>query len=392
MLNEDGDPDDQVIIPHTKGGDYTIKVVPEAGVSSTDTYSLTASISGQTTTLAENKPVSDIPNEPYILEVKVPLSPTPGSDIIIPSSPTHDSVIVAPSQEIVNFANSNKLMLDRKVEIINSVNVNGKMYYVVEYTNTIPFASGIEVISEDGTLVLDISIIHSVFSSIGWQEAAVLIDASDITTLEEVLEISSKIDSEISPVRKATNVVIGAVDELLELGVDIPLIGRVSAWDAVVKLFPEIAYIEDKLRILDEYLNKWGDASQSLSQSIPMAIQGLQVVQEGGELNPDLQVEISACVIGMASLEDTTNDCVSVLSDTATIVSQAVSGLEKASDAKYVGKYISPIASKVDDLYDYINNLRKSAQAFSDDLSQQQAKLTKVKDNELLREINAKKW
>jgi tetrahydromethanopterin S-methyltransferase subunit G len=167
---------------------------------------------------------------------------------------------------------------------------------------------------------------------------------------------------------------------LQELGVDIPLIGWVSAWDAVVQAYPQSKYIEDKLRVLDEYLNKWSDASQSLSRSIPTAIQGLQTVQEGGEFSPDLQREISDSVIGMASLEETTNDCLNILSETATMVSEATSGLERASNAKYVGKYISPVADKVDDLYDYINSLRKSAQTFSNDLSKQQAKLTRVQE------------
>ncbi|MFC2014202.1 Ser-Thr-rich GPI-anchored membrane family protein, partial [Chloroflexota bacterium] len=367
-IDDDGDPNKIVGISEPKPGDYAVKVIPEAGAPPKDTYSLTASIGGQIISLAENTPLSDIPDEPYILTVKVPSPPPPGNGAVIPPP------------NIVSSADSHKLMLDRSVEVVNTASVRGNTYYVVKYTNALPFASGIEVLSEDGALVSDTPIVRSVFSYIGWQEAAEKINASDIDTLEEVLKISSEIDSAISPVRKATNVVIEAVDELQGLGVDIPILGRVSAWDAVVKAYPQSAYIEDKLRTLDEYLNKWGDASQSLSQSIPTAIQALQELQAGRELNPDLQSAIGKSVIGMASLEDTTNDCASILSDTATVVSKAASGLEEASSEKYVGKYISPVASKVDGLYDYISNLRKSAQTFSNDLSQQQAKLTTVTD------------
>ncbi|MFC1934677.1 hypothetical protein ACFLXX_05995, partial [Chloroflexota bacterium] len=141
-----------------------------------------------------------------------------------------------------------------------------------------------------------------------------------------------------------------------------------------------IKYLEDDLRQLDESLNDWGDASQSVSQSIPMAIQGLKEIQAGGELNPDLQREIGKSVTGMATLEDITDQSIDVLSETASVISSAASGLERASDAKYVGKFISPVASEVNGLYDAVIDLKSAAQTFSTDLSRQQAKLKKVTD------------
>ncbi|MFC1934445.1 hypothetical protein ACFLXX_04825, partial [Chloroflexota bacterium] len=82
-------------------------------------------------------------------------SPTPISEApstSSPPSPTPDSDEGVPSQNIISSADSYKLMLDRSVEVINTASVRGTTYYVVEYTNLIPFANGIEVLSDDGSM------------------------------------------------------------------------------------------------------------------------------------------------------------------------------------------------------------------------------------------------
>lgn len=84
-LNEDGDPDDHVIIPHAKEGDYEITLIPEPGAVSTDTYTLTASRGDSTTVMVENSAVADIPDEPYILTVTLPSEDSNTTVIIIAS-------------------------------------------------------------------------------------------------------------------------------------------------------------------------------------------------------------------------------------------------------------------------------------------------------------------
>jgi len=66
-VNGDGDPDDMVIVPERKIGDYLITVVPEPEASPTDTYCLEVTADGETVVLAENVQIGDIPPQPYIL-------------------------------------------------------------------------------------------------------------------------------------------------------------------------------------------------------------------------------------------------------------------------------------------------------------------------------------
>ena len=65
VLGVDGRSEDIVYWPKQKKGNYIIKVLPEAGVSLTDTYSLEFTTESQTINLAENVPINQIPNEGY---------------------------------------------------------------------------------------------------------------------------------------------------------------------------------------------------------------------------------------------------------------------------------------------------------------------------------------
>jgi hypothetical protein len=73
-LNGDGDPDDIVVIPDAPTGDYSIQVVREQDANDADTYTLDVIYGGETTRLAGNVEVQDIPGEPYIFSLGVEFS------------------------------------------------------------------------------------------------------------------------------------------------------------------------------------------------------------------------------------------------------------------------------------------------------------------------------
>ncbi|HIE43654.1 MAG TPA: hypothetical protein EYP78_02515, partial [Candidatus Omnitrophica bacterium] len=74
-FNEDGKPDDIIVIPDSKVGTYQISVIPKPDTSPTDIYTLEVTVGAKTTVLAKDVPVSDIPKEPYVFTVKAPPPP-----------------------------------------------------------------------------------------------------------------------------------------------------------------------------------------------------------------------------------------------------------------------------------------------------------------------------
>jgi hypothetical protein len=67
-LNDDGDLDDLIVISDLKLGDYQITVTPEPDAEDTDTYTLEVTIGDTTIVLAEDAPIAEIPDQPYIIE------------------------------------------------------------------------------------------------------------------------------------------------------------------------------------------------------------------------------------------------------------------------------------------------------------------------------------
>jgi len=65
-LNGDGDPDDEIVIPDRKPGNYSIKVIPEPRAKLTDTYALEISTGGETKVLAEDTEINDLPDQAYV--------------------------------------------------------------------------------------------------------------------------------------------------------------------------------------------------------------------------------------------------------------------------------------------------------------------------------------
>lgn len=68
-INGDGDPDDQIVIPNRKPGDYQISVIPEPRAAPDDTYTLVVLDGDKTTVLAKDVKIRDIPNQPYLYKV-----------------------------------------------------------------------------------------------------------------------------------------------------------------------------------------------------------------------------------------------------------------------------------------------------------------------------------
>lgn len=66
-IDHDGDREDKITITTRKLGQYAITVTPEPDAQPTDTYTLRISTPDETLVLAENVPISEIPEQPYII-------------------------------------------------------------------------------------------------------------------------------------------------------------------------------------------------------------------------------------------------------------------------------------------------------------------------------------
>jgi hypothetical protein len=311
---------------------------------------------------------------PILTPATLPTTPTQLTPTPAPISPT-----LAPS--IITTANTYKVLLDGDVEVLDTVTTDRGTYHVVEYSNLLPFASGVEVFSPSGVRITDSDEVDPVLASIAWKQAAGQLSTADIETLRDILKTSQSIESTVTPVVSTTSYTLDKIDWLkYEACISVPLVGEKCAWDYVKTAYPEIDMLATELQSLDDELTEWKGASSKVSDHLPSAISGLEQVKGGGQVDPQLQSEITESMSTFSELQTKTNQMSSRLSSVSSTLSEAESSVRGVADTPVVGGFISEFADAIDSMNDEVMSLKQSADSFSRDMQEQSSKLSAVTD------------
>ncbi len=307
-------------------------------------------------------------------------TPTPSPQTPnIPSTQTTTPQTLTPSENesILFFAERYKVFLDSSIKVIDKVTLGGSNYYVVEYTNIIPYASGIEVLSQNGDRVTDRTIIESVFASIGWRKAATQIKQSDIQTLQNILSTAQKIDKSVTPVVKATGFVLDKINWAKKTCKKI-FFKKVCVWDIVVKAYPNAGTLYKGVEVLDRELREWRESSHTISQNLPKVISDLNSIKSGGEYNPELQKNIATTMSAFGKLQAKTDSIASKLSSAISTLSSAEKSIRKEASKPVIGFLVKQFADAIGYLKKEVISLKNKVSSFSKSLSEEKAKLSAV--------------
>jgi hypothetical protein len=285
---------------------------------------------------------------------------------------------IGSAQSVSDVANRYKIILDVGVEEIDTVSYAGTTYHVIKYNNLLPYASGVEIFSSSGKRVVDSKLAKSVLVQVAWKEAASQISPSDIDTLKGILSTSNKIYNAVAPVASATNSLVSFIGKLKSYCVDVPLLGKKCAWDAIKASFPEISMFERELVSLNRELNEWKSASAEVQSALPSVISGLESLKAGGEMTPELQSNIQKSMAAFGRLKAKTDSIADKLSDVISMLSNAETSIRSASSTPLIGGVISKFADYVGALNSKVKSLRNQAISFSRELSEQSSKLSNV--------------
>ena len=144
-IDEDGDLDDAFIILEPKTGDYSIQIIPEPDALSGDSYSLEVGVGEKVITLAEDIPINEILQQPYLVRIE-PVYP----DIsIFPTSHNFGNIAVG-STKIQTFTVTNTGNADL---IIGSLSITGTD--AAEFSVQNDNCSG-QTLAPQGTLTVEI--------------------------------------------------------------------------------------------------------------------------------------------------------------------------------------------------------------------------------------------
>jgi hypothetical protein len=284
------------------------------------------------------------------------------------------------AHQILEKADSYKILFDSDAKLLDSSTMSGCEYYVVSFSNIIPYASGIEVIYPDGKKMNSQSDVEPLFISIAWKEASSQLKPSDIQTMRNILQTSKDIESEVAPVIQVTDSTLDSLNSLKSACIDVPLLGIKCAWDAVTTFSPGIGMLANELNNLNNDLNQWKNAASSIAVHLPNAINGIDHAKDGGKIDPQLQSEISQSLSAFGTLQSKTSQISGELSTIRTSLATVESGLRKAVGIPYVGSLISPVADSVGNTRIQIETLKGKTDSFSRSINEQNSKLSSISE------------
>ena len=167
----------------------------------------------------------------------------------------------------------------------------GETYALVEY------GDDIAIFTSSGSPVNNQELAASVLSSYAWKLEFTHFDTDELAaTARWVAAINDK----ASGVRDFTNDVVAIFDNIDSVGVDIPLIGRVSAMDALSETLQGVDEVESAIRALDSELNDLDSNAGTLTSASDRMLR-LDPWNISGEEMDELFVEASDAAYDLAN-------------------------------------------------------------------------------------------
>ena len=87
---------------------------------------------------------------------------------------------------VVDAANANRVLLDYSIDTIAVVSMGVENYYIVSYKNVV-CGRGIEIFTDEGTVVTDASIVDGVLEAAAWRKAAIKLDPDEISAVKALV-------------------------------------------------------------------------------------------------------------------------------------------------------------------------------------------------------------
>ena len=236
---------------------------------------------------------------------------------------------------------------------------DGTEYVIVDYEGQLAVfsASG-----ASGAAVSSRSVADAVLLSYSWRKA---LDDFDADKLADAARTVRDIDDQVSEVREYTGEVVAVFDELDGMGADVPLLGRVSAMDAVREYYAGVGEAESLIRSLDSELGSFGDNAVALTRASER-VEGVQLASVSGAEMERLFGDAADAARDLVSTASNLNSQVSRARDAA---GRLESALRDASDTPLIGGVIGGFADSASRLESELSGVQDALGGFESEVS-----------------------
>ena len=231
----------------------------------------------------------------------------------------------------------------------------GTEYVIVDY------AGELAVFKSSGAAV-GRSAADAVLHSYAWRQQLADFDADK---LADVARTVRDIDDQVSEVREYTGEVVAIFDELDGMGADVPLLGRVSAMDAVREYYAGVGEAESLIRSLDSELGSFGDNAVALTRASER-VEGVQLASVSGAEMERLFMDAADAARDLVSAASNLNSQVSRARDAAGRLEGA---LRDASDTPLIGGAIGGFADSASRLESELSGVQDALGGFESEVA-----------------------
>ena len=232
----------------------------------------------------------------------------------------------------------------------------GEAYALVEYGDELA------VFAASGLAVFNSSLASDVLRAYAWGQA---LEGLDIGSMAAGVGAVRRMDENMDVVREASNSMVLAFDRLDELSVQVPLLGKVSAMDALAEIYPSVATAAGAIRSLDDKLNSLGNNADVLRA----AIRGISAADPSGVSGSDMDDLFASSARASRDMEASVRSARTKVADVRNMAGALENALRSASDTPTIGetmgeyaitagRFESELSSLVDTLQSLENYLR----------------------------------
>ena len=241
----------------------------------------------------------------------------------------------------------------------------GESYALVKYGDDLAIFAG------TGKPVKDSKLAEDVLTSYAWRTE---LDTFNQDTLSEVSQRVRALDRSLSGTRRFSDDVVDIFDEIDSLGVDIPIIGRVSAMDVIGESFQSVGDAESAIRAVSTELNDLNDNGRGLAKASRRIAESDPSEVSGEELN-DLFFGASDA---SRNLADSARNAKRSVAGVQKTVEGFEGALKEASNTPIIGDALYEFAQTVDDLESELSALAGMLADFETDLGSLEVQLQRT--------------
>ena len=185
------------------------------------------------------------------------------------------------------------VFLDYGSDVYGTVEMQGDTYYIVQYKNILPFASGIEILDSNGELVEDKSTLTNVLKAVTWKKALNEMTTKDFKELDEVLQSYVIVGQESQNIRSISSMLLIERSELESDTIDYDTALRIDTElkqvnEGLVELYESSSEALESLKTSQQiFLDTYSDVDKQQKQleSALSARQNLNVSMVLGTLS-----------------------------------------------------------------------------------------------------------